>query len=68
MSALNEHLLGAYWGLPRAGSRHLKGVFRVPERHGNVMGGVGPGRPTLGTKAAERFRATRKVALRAAGY
>ncbi|KAL2224344.1 UNVERIFIED_CONTAM: hypothetical protein Sindi_3072400, partial [Sesamum indicum] len=51
-----------------AGSRHLKGVFRVPERHGNRTGSVGPGRPTLGTNAAERFRVTCKVAPRAARY
>ncbi|KAL2243821.1 UNVERIFIED_CONTAM: hypothetical protein Sindi_0500100 [Sesamum indicum] len=52
----------------RAGSRHLKGVFRVPERHGNRTGSVGPGQPTLGTNAAERFRVTCKVAPRAARY
>ncbi|KAL2224608.1 UNVERIFIED_CONTAM: hypothetical protein Sindi_3007100 [Sesamum indicum] len=52
----------------RAGSRHLKGVFRVPERHGNRTGSVGPGRPTLGTNAADRFRVTCKVAPRAARY
>ncbi|KAL2227535.1 UNVERIFIED_CONTAM: hypothetical protein Sindi_2112200, partial [Sesamum indicum] len=55
-------------GPPRAGSRHLKGVFRVPERHGNRTGSVGPGQPTLGTNAAERFRVTCKVAPRAARY
>ncbi|KAL0412160.1 UNVERIFIED_CONTAM: hypothetical protein Slati_3805700 [Sesamum latifolium] len=51
--ALNEHLLEACWGPSRASSRHLKGVFRVPERYENRTG-----------EAAERFRLTCKVAPR----
>ncbi|KAL0283435.1 UNVERIFIED_CONTAM: hypothetical protein Sangu_2890100 [Sesamum angustifolium] len=68
MLALNKHLLEACWGPPKVYSRHLKGVFRVPRRHGNLMGGVGPGGLTLGTKATERLQTMRKVAPRIAGY
>ncbi|KAL0434789.1 UNVERIFIED_CONTAM: hypothetical protein Sradi_0186800 [Sesamum radiatum] len=49
-------------GSPRACSRQLKGVSRVPGRQGNQTGSVGPERPTLGTRTAERFGATHKVA------
>ncbi|KAL0349713.1 UNVERIFIED_CONTAM: hypothetical protein Sradi_4120500 [Sesamum radiatum] len=38
MSTLNEHLLGACWGLPKASSRHLNGVFKTPKRHGEPDG------------------------------
>ncbi|KAL0385914.1 UNVERIFIED_CONTAM: hypothetical protein Sradi_2985700 [Sesamum radiatum] len=65
---LNEHLLGACLGPSRAGSRHLKGMFRVPERYGNWKGRVGLRWPTLGAKAAERFQGTCKVAPRAVRY
>ncbi|KAL2230006.1 UNVERIFIED_CONTAM: hypothetical protein Sindi_1595000 [Sesamum indicum] len=56
------------WGLSRADSRHLKGVFRVPERHENRKGSIGPGWPTLSTKAAKRFHMTRKVVPQATRY
>ncbi|KAL0413009.1 UNVERIFIED_CONTAM: hypothetical protein Sradi_1502600 [Sesamum radiatum] len=55
-------------GSPRACSRQLKGVSRVPGRQENRTGSVGPGRPTLGARTAERFGVTCKVAPRAAGY
>ncbi|KAL2248278.1 UNVERIFIED_CONTAM: hypothetical protein Sindi_2680100, partial [Sesamum indicum] len=55
-------------GPSRANSKHLKGVFRVPERHGNRTGSVRPGWPVLGAKAAERSRVTRKFAPRAVKY
>ncbi|KAL0303870.1 UNVERIFIED_CONTAM: hypothetical protein Sradi_6255100 [Sesamum radiatum] len=68
MPALNVHLLGTLWGSPRACSRQLKGVSRIHGGHGNQTGSVGPGRPTLGARTAERFGVTRKVTPRAAGY
>ncbi|KAL2230036.1 UNVERIFIED_CONTAM: hypothetical protein Sindi_1598000, partial [Sesamum indicum] len=44
------------------------GSGRCEKGHGNRTGSVGPGRPTLGTNAAKRFRVTCKVAPRAARY
>ncbi|KAL0378608.1 UNVERIFIED_CONTAM: hypothetical protein Sradi_3166300 [Sesamum radiatum] len=46
----------------------LKGVFRVPGRHGNRTGNVRPRRSTLGVRTAERFDATLEVAPQAADY
>ncbi|KAL0373852.1 UNVERIFIED_CONTAM: hypothetical protein Sradi_3300900 [Sesamum radiatum] len=41
-------------------------THEISERYGNQTGSVGPGRPTLGTRIAERFGVMRKVAPRVA--
>ncbi|KAL2243754.1 UNVERIFIED_CONTAM: hypothetical protein Sindi_0493400 [Sesamum indicum] len=65
--ACSGELQPALPGPSKAGSRQLKGMLRVPERHENLMGSVGPGWPTLGANTTERLRVTRKVAPRAVG-
>ncbi|KAL2252790.1 UNVERIFIED_CONTAM: hypothetical protein Sindi_0073700 [Sesamum indicum] len=53
--ALNEHSLRGMWGLSKAGSRYLNGVFKIPKMYGNRTGNIGQGRPILGTKVAKKF-------------